>query len=40
MLDIGGYLTSIEFLAQLAAIVTAVLSALVGEFIALLFGGA
>lgn len=40
MFDINGFLTSMEFLAQLAAIVTALLTALVGDFIASLFAGA
>ena len=39
MLDIGGYLTSVEFLAQLAAVISAVLSSFFGEFLTTLFGG-
>ncbi len=39
MLDIGGFLTSTEFLAQIAALVVAVLTAFVGDFIARLFSG-
>lgn len=38
MFDIGGYLTSMEFLSQIAALVTALLSALVGTWIGGLFG--
>ena len=40
MLDIGGFLTSVEFLTQLAALITAILSAFVSDFITMLFGGA
>ncbi len=39
MLDIGGFLSSTEFLAQIAAIIAAVLTAIVGDFISRLFGG-
>lgn len=39
MLDIGGFLTSTEFLAQIASIVVMLLSALVGQLITSLFGG-
>ncbi len=39
MLDIGGFLSSTEFLAQIAAIIVAVLSTIVGDFISRLFGG-
>jgi len=39
MEDIGGYLTSTEFLAQLAAVISTILSAFFGEFLAMLFGG-
>jgi hypothetical protein len=38
MLDIGGYLTSREFLTQFAAFVSAVLSALFGILIGDFFG--
>ena len=37
-LDIGGFLTSAEFLRQIAEIVVAVLTALVGSFVGGLFG--
>ena len=40
MLDIGGFLTSTEFLAQIASIVVMFLSALVGQLLTHLFGGA
>jgi len=39
MLDIDGYLTSPEFLAQIAAVISAVLSALFSGFIESLFSG-
>lgn len=39
MLDINGFLSSTEFLVQIASIITAVLSALFGGFISSLFGG-
>lgn len=39
MFDIGGFLSSTEFLAQIAAIIAAVLTAFVGDFISRLFGG-
>jgi len=38
MLDIDGFLTSTQFLSQLAAIITTVLSAIFGGLIAGLFG--
>jgi hypothetical protein len=38
MLDIGGYLTSGEFLSQLAFLISNVLSALFDGFLASLFG--
>ncbi len=37
MFDIGGFLTSMGFLGQLASILTAILTALVGDFITNLF---
>ena len=37
MLDLGGFLTSSEFLAQIAGLITAVLSALVSLFVGALF---
>lgn len=37
MFDINGFLTSVDFLAQLASIVTAILTALLGDFITNLF---
>lgn len=37
MLDIGGFITSINFVSQIAAIVAAILTALVGDVIAALF---
>ena len=40
MLDIGGFLTSTEFLSQLALIITAVLSAIFDGLISGLFAGA
>ena len=39
MLDIGGYLTSMEFLSQLAALISTILSTFFGGFLANLFGG-
>lgn len=38
--DVGGYLTSTSFLAQVAALISAVLSAIFGNFITGLFSGA
>ena len=38
-LDIGGFLTSTEFLAQIALIITAVLSAIVEGILGNFFGG-
>ena len=38
-LDIGGFLTSTEFLTQLASIITAVITTLLGEVLAGIFGG-
>jgi hypothetical protein len=38
MLDIGGFLTSTEFLGQIASLIAAVLTAIVSNFIAGLFG--
>lgn len=37
-MDIAGFLTSPEFLAQLASVITAVFAALFGEFVGGLFG--
>jgi hypothetical protein len=37
MLDINGFLTSTEFVAQIASIITAVFSALFGQFLSGLF---
>ncbi len=37
MLDINGFLTSTEFVAQIASIITAVFSALFGQFLTGLF---
>ena len=39
MLDINGFLTSVEFLAQLAAFFSTILGALVTSLIGGLFGG-
>jgi len=39
MLDIGGYLTSTEFLVQLAALISTILSTLFSGFLTGLFGG-
>jgi len=39
MLDINGFLTSVEFLAQLAAFVSTILGALVASLIGGLIGG-
>ena len=39
MLDMGGFLTSTEFLSQIASIISAVLTFLVGDLIASLFAG-
>lgn len=39
-LDIGGFLTSAEFFTQLASIITAVITTLLGEALAGIFGGA
>jgi hypothetical protein len=38
MLDIDGFLTSTEFLGQIASIIVAILTALVGNLIGTLFG--
>ncbi len=38
MFDIGGFLNSTEFFAQLASIITAVLSAVFGDLLLGLFG--
>jgi len=38
-LDIGGFLTSVDFLTQLASIITAVFTTLLGEVLANVFGG-
>jgi len=38
MLDIGGFLTSTEFFAQLASVITAVISAVFGDALLGLFG--
>lgn len=40
MFDIDGFLTSTGFLSQLAALITALLSSLVGDLIAGFFGAA
>lgn len=40
MLDINGFLNSTEFLAQLASIITAILSALFGSFLSGFFPAA
>jgi len=40
MLDLDGFFTSLEFVTQLASIISAILSALFGEFFASLFSGA
>lgn len=40
MLDIGGFLTSTEFLTQIASIITTILVALASQIITALFGGA
>ena len=37
-LDIGGFLTSTEFLAQIASIIVAILTALFGNLIGGVFG--
>lgn len=39
MLDMGGFLTSMEFLSQIASIISVVLTFLVGDLIANLFAG-
>lgn len=39
MLDIDGYLLSTEFLFQVGTLISAILSAIFGEWIASLFGG-
>lgn len=39
MLGLGGFLTSTEFLSQIASIISAVLTFLVGDLIANLFAG-
>ena len=39
MFDLGSYLTSTEFLAQIAAMISTVLSAFFGGFLTNLFGG-
>ena len=39
MFDIGGYLTSVEFVSQIAALISALLTAFVGDLFAVLFGG-
>jgi hypothetical protein len=39
MLNIDGYLTSTEFLLQLATFISGILSAILGGWIASLFGG-
>ncbi len=38
MLDVGGFLTSTEFFAQIASVITAVLSAIFGDLLLGLFG--
>jgi hypothetical protein len=40
MLDIGGFLTSTDFLTQIATLIAALLSTLFSEVIAGLFGAA
>lgn len=39
MLDLNGFLLSTEFLAQIASIITALLSTIFSDLIASLFGG-
>ncbi len=39
MFDIGGFLSSTEFFAQLASIITAVLNTFFGDLLLGLFGG-
>ena len=38
-MDFGGFLTSTDFLGQIAAIITAILTTFVSNLIANLFGG-
>lgn len=39
MFDIGGFVTSTEFVSQIASIISAILTALFGDLIAVLFAG-
>lgn len=39
MFDLGGFLTSREFLSQLAALISTILSAVFGGFLTNLFAG-
>lgn len=39
MFDLGSYLTSTEFLAQIAALISTLLSSFFGGFLTNLFGG-
>ncbi len=39
MLDLNGFFTSTEFLTQVASVVSAVLSILLGDFLARFFSG-
>ncbi len=40
MFHIGGFVTSAEFLTQLASLITAILSAFVGQFLGVFFNTA
>jgi len=37
MLDLGGFVTSAEFLTQLASLITAILTAFMGQFLGIFF---
>jgi len=37
MLDVGGFLTSSQFLTQLASLITAILTAVMSQFLGILF---
>jgi hypothetical protein len=39
MLDISGFLTSSEFLTQLASLITAILTAFMSQFVGVFFSG-
>jgi hypothetical protein len=39
MLDISGFLTSSEFLTQLASLITAIMTAFVSQFLGVFFNG-